>query len=534
MTRSIFLAALFGALVPAAASAQAQAPAEPGAAPRQAKPRQVARKGAGAGDLPPTLAARQDGPSTPAAKTPAAAGPSKPAAPKQVAPGQSLKLTPYFALYEALGKPDGWRINGSIRPRYEALGGQFRPAPAPATNDLLSLQFTLFAEYDTGPVRIGGELIDARAYLQRRGSNSIATTEVNALELGQAYLGFDLEDSLGAGTVSTLTAGRFTQNVGSRRLIARNQFRNTINSFTGVAYDWQNAERDRLRVFWTMPQYRLPDDRAGILSNSIEFDREGLDAQLFGAIFTKSNVLGGILEGYGFGFVERDESRQLAGIQTRNRKLFTPGFRFYRPPTPGQFDHEFEAIGQIGYARNTTAINDQTDVPVEAYFFHAEGGYTFDTPWEPRLSFQYDQASGDSRKTTTYTRFDTLFGARRWEYGPTSLYGAVQRANLVSPGVRVEIAPDPTWDAFFDYRALFLQNSSDTFAATGVRDRTSQTGNFAGHQFEGRLRYWLVPRSVVMDLGSVYLLKGDVLETAPNAPRTGDTIYGYLSTSIFF
>jgi len=530
VTRSILLAALFGALVPTAVSAQA----EPGTTPLQAGSRQVARGRAGAGEVPPRLAARQDGPSTPAAKTPAAARRSTPAAPKQVAPGQTLKLTPYFALYEALGKPDGWRINGSIRPRYEALGGQFRPSPAPRSNDLYSMQMTLFAEYDTGPVRIGGEIIDARAYFQRRNSNSIATTEVNAFELSQAYLGFDLEDSLGAGTVSTLTAGRFTQNVGSRRLIARNQFRNTINSFTGVAYDWQNAERDRLRVFWTMPHYRLPDDRLGILSNSIEFDHEGLDAQLFGAIFTKSNVLGGILEGYGYGFVERDEGRQLEGIQTRNRKLFTPGFRFYRVPTPGQFDHEFEAIGQIGYARNTTAITDTLDVPVEAYFIHAEGGYTFEHPWEPRISVHYDLASGDSRKNTTYTRFDTLFGARRFDYGPTSLYGPVQRANLNSPGVRLEVAPGVDWDAFVDYRALFLQNPTDSFAATGVRDRTGRSGTFAGHQFEGRLRYWLVPRSVVVDLGAAYLLKGDVLEAAPNAPRTGDTIYGYLTTSIFF
>ncbi|WP_219708727.1 alginate export family protein, partial [Clostridioides difficile] len=83
-------------------------------------------------------------------------------------------------------------------------------------------------------------------------SNSIATTEVNAFELGQSYLGFDMADVAGLGTVSTLTVGRFTQNVGSRRLIARNQFRNTINAFTGIAYDWENAAKDRLRLFYTL------------------------------------------------------------------------------------------------------------------------------------------------------------------------------------------------------------------------------------------------------------------------------------------
>jgi hypothetical protein len=72
--------------------------------------------------------------------------------------------------------------------------------------------------------------------------------------------------------------------------------------------------------------------------------------------------------------------------------------------------------------------------------FHAWAGYTFNTAWLPRVSFQYDQASGDSANPATFTRFDTLFGARRWEFGPTSLYGAVQRSNLISPGVRLHVA----------------------------------------------------------------------------------------------
>ncbi|WP_246682941.1 alginate export family protein [Methylobacterium sp. WL9] len=510
VTRLTLFAALFGALVPSAVSAQAVStqdapvttPAAAGAAPR-AKAKSVK------------------------------AASAKPAA-VPAAPGQALQLRPFFALYEALGKPDGWKINGSLRPRFEGLGGQFRPSPVPGTNDVFTMQATLFAEYDTGPVRIGGEIFDSRAYFQRRNSNSIATTEVNALELGQAYLGFDLEDAVGAGTTSTLQVGRFTQNIGSRRLIARNQFRNTINSFTGVAYDWQNADKDQLRLFYTLPHFREPSDRAGILSNSVAFDHEGFDAQLFGGIFTKANVLGGILEAYGYGFIERDEGSQLEGIQTRDRRLFTPGFRLYRAPKAGRFDHELEAIFQTGVARNTAAITDVTDVPVKAYFVHAEAGYTFDAPWVPRISAVYDHASGDGSNPNSNNRFDTLFGARRFDYGPTSLYGPVQRANLISPGIRFEIAPDPVWDAFVAYRGLWLEDPTDSFAATGIRDRTGQSGSFAGQQIEARLRYWVVPRSIVIDTGAAYLIKGDFLRNAPNAPNTGDTIYGYLTTTFFF
>lgn len=110
----------------------------------------------------------------------------------------------------------------------------------------------------------------------------------------------------------------------------------------------------------------------------------------------------------------------------------------------------------------------------------------------------------------------------------------MQRANLISPGIRFEVAPDPDWDAFIDYRSLWLENPTDSFAATSVRDRTGRSGSFAGHQIEGRVRYWLVPRSIVLDSGVAYLLKGDVLRNAPNAPNTGDTIYGYMTTTFFF
>ncbi|PXW65913.1 alginate export family protein [Methylobacterium sp. B4] len=207
-------------------------------------------------------------------------------------------------------------------------------------------------------------------------------------------------------------------------------------------------------------------------------------------------MLGGILEAYGYGLLERDTGSQLEGIQTRSRRLFTPGFRLYRVPRPGQFDHELEVVGQVGVARNTAVVTDVTDLPVTAYFVHAEAGYTFETAWTHWISLHDDHASGDSANPNSYTRFDTPYGARRFDYGPTGLYGAVQRANPISPGVRFEVASDPDWDAFIDYRSLWLENPRDSFAATGVRDRAGLSGTFAGRQIEGRVRTWLVPRSI--------------------------------------
>lgn len=431
-------------------------------------------------------------------------------------------------LHERLGAPDALRIEGSVRARLEGIDGHFRPAPAPDSDALLLLRTTLLAEYDSGPVLIGGEIIDARAYAQGDG-RLVTTTEVNALELSQAYLGFDLGGALGAGSTTSLTAGRFTQDIGSRRLVARNAFRNTINAFTGVRLDWQDAAKNSLRAFWTMPHYRLPDDAAGIADNAVRWDRESPDLRFFGASFVKSGVLGGTLEFYGYGLAERDGGRFL----TRNRRLFTPGLRFHARPAAGKFDHDVEFAYQTGHARATTAASDVADLPVRAWFLHAEAGRSVDAAWSPRVSLLYDHGSGDGRGRR-YTRFDTLFGARRWEYGPTSLYGALQRSNMISPGVRLEVAPDTRWDGFLLYRAAWLDKAGDSFATTSVRDARGASGRFAGHQIELRVRYWLIPKLAQIDSGATLLLKGRFLRDAPNAPDAGDTRYGYTSVTFSF
>jgi hypothetical protein len=144
--------------------------------------------------------------------------------------------TPVFSLYDALGRPDNLTINGSIRSRGEGLVNQFRPAPA-ARNDYLASFFTnIFAEYNLGTVKIGAELFDSRGYFEPRNS-AVSTTDVDALQLGQAYLNVDLSDAVQDGSRSSITAGRFTKDIGSRRLVSRNLFRNTVNSFTGLSYD---------------------------------------------------------------------------------------------------------------------------------------------------------------------------------------------------------------------------------------------------------------------------------------------------------
>jgi hypothetical protein len=421
-------------------------------------------------------------------------------------------------LQRAIGDPVGFKLSGSTRVRHEVLDGQPR-AGLPAEDEQLALRTTLFAEYDAGTVRIGGEIYDSRAWLHTPG-DALTTNEVNALELVQAYVAADFDAPFGAKSRLGLQAGRFMLNLGSRRLVAADDYRNTTNGYTGLRADLRTAGGIEVTAIYVLPQQRLPDDRAALEANAVRWDRESFDLQLWGGYIARPRTLGGAtLElGY-FGLFERDQP----GRATRNRDLDSFSARLIRNPAPGEFDFEAEGIYQTGTIRTSTAVAAPRQ-NVSASFVHADAGYTFAGSDKLRVSLEYDRASGD-RAGGSYARFDTLFGMRRAELAPAGIYNAIGRANISTLGVRAEIAPHPDWDAFAVYRAMWLAERTDSFSTTGVRDPAGASGSFAGHQVELRARYWIVKDFLRAEVNGVWLGKGRFLETAPNAPATGNTRY---------
>ena len=448
---------------------------------------------------------------------------------------KSLQISAILALFasfstvppaHAQGARDRFSFSGSTRARYEALEGQSR-AGFGASDDIYSLRTQLLAEYrDTG-WRAAAEVYDSRVYGANIGS-AIGTSEVNALELVQAYVTGDIAEPFGAGTSMTLQAGRFTLNLGSRRLIAADDYRNTTNGYTGLRADTRWADGTTATLIYTLPQVRRPDDIASIRDNEIVFDKESLDQQLWGGIVTKPGVLGSTLELAYYGFAEADSPSR----PTRNRNLHNFDVRILRNAATDAFDYEAEAILQTGTIRSSLAANAPT-VNVSAWFAHFDAGYTFAGEMRPRLSFEYDYVSGGAGGAGN-NRFDTLFGMRRADLAPAGIYAQIGRANISTPGLRLEFELPPTVDAFVGYRAMWLADSRDSFSTSGVIDATGASGSFAGHQLEGRVRWWIVPQVVRAELNAAWIAKGSFLDAAPNAPRTGNTAYISLAMTAQF
>jgi hypothetical protein len=435
--------------------------------------------------------------------------------------------TPWRAA-EALEAPSWLRFGLAHRTRFEHLRNEFR-AGMTGNSTALTLRTFLSAELGTEPVVFGLELQDARAYASE--ATPLNTSLVDALDLLQAYGSLRLSDVLKVDDRAALTLGRFTLDIGSRRLVSRSDFRNTMSAFTGVDLHWSSRGGQEIRTFAVLPVAIFPSDAAGLEENRIELDRENTDALFWGLFYGSGALaLSTVLEVYCFGLYERDAPR----FPSWNRSILTPGLRLFRAPADGALDFQAEGMLQVGSSRSSSNPADERDLDHRAFSGHVSVGYRFDVPARPRVAVAYDIATGDrDAGDGVNQRFDPLFGDRRFEFGPTGIYGAVARSNVSSPGLRFELAPSTRLDLFSAYRAVWLESERDAWTSAGLRDPTGESGSFIGHQIEARLRWHVLPENLMLELGGAHLVKGKFARSVPGGRADPATyVYSAISGSI--
>ena len=122
--------------------------------------------------------------------------------------------------------------------------------------------------------------------------------------------------------------------LGSRRLVARPIFRNTVNSFTGLRTRILDNGKWQANTFVTIPVLRLPGNTNANTNNQIIADQTLFDQEAIGTYFS-----GGIVEGYNLVknvnaelYLYNLEEANSWANNTNNRRYFTPGLRFYIKP----------------------------------------------------------------------------------------------------------------------------------------------------------------------------------------------------------
>jgi hypothetical protein len=434
-------------------------------------------------------------------------------------------------IHDAAGLPDWMKFSVQQRTRYETFDNTFKKN-GNGGDQVLAFRTQAYLEAAYREFRFGAEFIDSRLELEDAGT-PLNTTLINETELLQAYLAWQTHDFMGSGLEAEVKFGRHTMDIGSRRLVARNRYRNTINNFNGINFIVQEPNHWQWRNFVVLPVSRLPNDQQSLRDGVVEFDEENFNVIFAGSFISFSHLpLDSTGELYFFQLSEEDTG----STPSKNRNLSTPGLRWYREPMPNQFDFEMESALQTGTSYASSAATDTAKLDHFAYFGHAAIGYTFDLPWSPRLLLQYDYASGDSDPNDGKNgRFETLYGARRFEFGPTGIWGAFARANINTPGIRIQFKPMPKLSGFIAHRAYWLAEKRDAWTGAGLRDTTGQSGSYIGQQVEASLKWEAIPKLVTLESGWAHLFKGEFAKKAPgSATDKSDSDYFYAQTTFSF
>ncbi len=436
--------------------------------------------------------------------------------------------SPEISLNKTANLPDWASVEVQHRSRFETLDNPFR-ARATGGDQVLSQRTLVQGELRFSQnFKLNAELQDSRAQFADS-ATLLNNTMVDAAELLETNLQWNAENLFGDGSKSVLRVGRLTMDVENRRLVARNRFRNTLNSFSGLDWIWQAGNGNLARLFYTLPIDRLPDQRNQIANNVSAIDRENIHRRFWGFLVSSPNLpWGNKGEFYLFGLNEEDAPN----LPTLNRNIYTPGMRIFRPTAKGGFDYELSSNIQFGTSRAT--VTDTRDLDHFAHLHHAETGYTFAGSWSPRFLLEYDYASGDAdSRDGKNGAFDALYG-KATEYSPSSIYSAFVRTNLSGPGIRLETRPDKTIKTLLSYRPYWLAESTGAWAgASGLQDITGQSSSFLGHQTTLQAKWQVLP-NLLLDGGVTYLREGDFQKTVPNAPREGNTIFAYIAATISF
>jgi Alginate export len=441
---------------------------------------------------------------------------------------------PVWNLHDALNLPAWLELSVEQRTRYETMDGNFR-GNSKGGDQQIPLQTNVFAQAHFGDFRLGGEFLDARALGIDKGSN-VNNTHVDEADFLQGYVAWGDQNVNFSGIGAEIVAGRQTLNLGSRRLVARNAFRNTINSFTGLKVRLTDYSKWQFTGFLTVPVIRYPSGFDQILNDAHQWDEEDTHTWFSGGFLEVFDLGFGInSELYLYHLNEADSPRNA----TRNRRYFTPGFRFYSKPAAGDVDFQFETMGQFGTTRGSTDKTDGQNLNHTAWSQHVDVGYTLDNTWMPRLALEYDYASGDGNpKDNKDERFDPLFGARRFEFGSTGIYGAFARSNINTPGLRLNLNPRSDVQLGVSYRAFWLASNTDAWTTTGtattaLRDKSGNISNYIGQQLELTARYDF-NSSLNFETGWTHLFKGEFAKNAPNAPDGKDIDYLYVQSMLRF
>lgn len=327
------------------------------------------------------------------------------------------------------------------------------------------------------PLRFTFELTDSREY------NSHFTPDnrdVNQLELIQANAELYFNDVLtrdarGNNRALRIRAGRMAFETLDRRLVARNEWRNTTNNFDGVRVNLGDDNNDWALEAWSLNPVTRIVDHTDKANQDIRFNGVVAHLRAWSSLVT--------LEPHYFQL--HQDATAATGFVARN--MLAPGLRVYGRWLNGAITYDASMMQQHG--------NDGGK-RVQAEARTLEVGYSWlSHAWKPRLSVFYGSASGDRNPNDNSSeRFERFFGfGRAWSADDYFVF-----ENLRAPKLKLEFQPVKGIRIDAGYNWYRLASNTDRFTNllagnAGNRDRSGLSGSDLGESWDVRVRFTLAP-----------------------------------------
>lgn len=307
-------------------------------------------------------------------------------------------------------------------------------------------------------------------------------SDVNEHELIQGYGELYFKNALGFNRPLSIRAGRMAYEVLDRRLLARNEFRNTTNNFFGYRVRFGKQQNDwDLDTFALQPLERL----------KYQWDKNDEDTWIYGGILSIRRWSEFItIQPYFFGRkTDGDPTNSVVANRKADMDIYAPGLRVYGLFGSSGFDFDADINKQFGTFGVVTGTQ-QTKQHHDALAYAIELGYTFDHEWKPRASLFYGYGTGDkSAVDNNNQRFDAFYGFNQ----PWSRNDYFSWDNIHAPKARIEFVPykDVRGDAGFN--VYWLESDTGAWTRANLQDRTGNSGSYLGQEWDIRMRHKLNP-----------------------------------------
>ena len=349
------------------------------------------------------------------------------------------------------------------------------------------------------PVRFGLEVQDSRVSnsdYPRSGDTS--GRETNEWGIIQGFAELYLPDFAESDKTLRVQAGRIAFEQLDRRLVARNEWRNTTNNFDGFRALLGDANDNfQLDTFALQP----------VVRSLTTADHANENVWFYGAVAHLRQWSEVITLQPAYFLLDRNQE---AGVT--HRKIHTAYLRGYGDIGKTGFDYDLTGASQFGDANyNATQVGEH-----KALLATAEIGYRLEDEYKTRFSAFAAYASGDKSPTDRENnRFERLFGFAR----PWSNDDYITPENIITAKARFEVQPHEKVRIDGGYSAYWLASDTDSFVNANLRDNTGNSGSFLGHELDLRTRIELDKR-IDLNVGYAWFLPGEFTQTQGKGRET--------------